>query len=69
MHQFLCFCSCKIPNYFAFTLGCYLFWLFLVQFKNERNVQLQLKFFIRKDRASGFHRFLVSVLGLVVDWR
>jgi len=42
MHRFLCSCSCKFPNYFAFTLGCYLFLLFLVQFKNERSVQLQL---------------------------
>jgi len=42
MHQFLCFCSCKFPNYFTFTLECYLFMLLLVEFKNERSVQLQL---------------------------
>jgi len=37
MHRFLCFCSCKFPNYFA-TLGCYLFMLFLIQFKDEGSV-------------------------------
>jgi len=35
MHRFLCSCSYKFPNYFTFTLGCYLFLIFLVQFKNE----------------------------------
>jgi hypothetical protein len=30
MRQLLCFKS-KIPNHFAFKLGCYLFLLFLVQ--------------------------------------
>jgi len=30
MHRFLLSCSCKFPNYFAFTLGCYLLMLFLV---------------------------------------
>jgi len=32
MHRFLCFYFCKFSNYFAVTLGCYLFLLFLVQF-------------------------------------
>jgi hypothetical protein len=31
MRQLLCFKS-KFPNHFAFTLGCYLFLLFLVEF-------------------------------------
>jgi hypothetical protein len=31
MGQLLCFKN-KCPNHFAFTLGCYLFLLFLVQF-------------------------------------
>jgi len=43
MHRFLCSCSCKFPNYFVFTHGCYLFLLFLVRFKDERSyIQLQL---------------------------
>jgi len=60
MHRFLCSCSCKFPNYFAFIRRCYLFLLYLVQFQNERSVHLQLLFFIRKDRASRFHRLLVN---------
>jgi len=35
MHRFLCSRSCKFPNYFTFTLGCHLFLLFLVQFKDN----------------------------------
>jgi len=56
IHWFLCSCSCKFPNYFAFTLECYLdvtcscccFWL-----------SSSCSFFIRKSGASRFLCFLV----------
>jgi len=40
MHWCLCSFSCRFSNCFAFTLGCCLFLLFLVQFKDECSVQL-----------------------------
>jgi len=49
----------QFPNYFVFTLGHYLFVLFLVQFGNEPSNQLW--FFLRKDRASWFYHFLVMI--------
>jgi len=53
MHRLLCFVPVNFLtilgshmdvtcSYFGFTHGCYLFLLFLVQFKDEHSVQLQL---------------------------
>jgi hypothetical protein len=49
MHQLLSF-KCKFPNHFAFTLGHYLFLLFLVKFRDERSGWLVEHWELRKSR-------------------
>jgi len=68
IHRFLYSYFFKFRNYFAFTLGCYLFLLFLVHLKNEHSVQLQLYFFIRKDKASHFIVFLFYIYTILTHF-